>query len=142
MGDFLYVEHRQTVHRDMLAALIRDPEDWRAGEVARILSIDNESARRTRFTLEFHDGHRHDAEISFENLGTRPPSDLGIYYRFLEPLNGNLAEENLVRQGHGLKGLIMDYIRMSRDNPHLHYLEMQLLETQYRLLFSEPFPSK
>lgn len=139
MGDFFDVGFRLGVHKDCLAALIRNPNNWRPGELAQVLSVKSEGARRVSFSLRFSDGKEHDETISFDPLENRVPShSLGIYYRFSQPLNGNPAEHAIVARGLNFNRLVQDHYKLRHECPYHTHLCDELLLFQYNLLFPEP----
>ncbi|MEK6858990.1 MAG: hypothetical protein AABX53_03715 [Nanoarchaeota archaeon] len=147
--DFWYAGHRLPVHKKDLVVLIKDPKNWRPGEIARVDNIETEAPQEIALNLEFHDGHRH-RERSYAPLLLRPPllsfgsplkETLGVYLRYPESPNGNPAHQAMIDLKCGLGDLVRDYQEMMRAHrAQLPHLSPEWLDTQYRLLFEVPLP--
>ncbi len=147
--DSWYAGHRLPVYKKELVALIKDPKNWRAGEIARVDNIETEAPQEIALDLEFHDGHKH-MERSYAPLLLRPSTlsfrsplreTVGVYLRYPEPPNSNPAHQAMIDLKCGLGDLVRDYQRMVLlHNEALPHLSPEWLDMQYRLLFGVPFP--
>lgn len=149
--DFWYAGHRLAVYKKDLIVLIKDPNNWRAGEIARVDNIETEAPREIAVSLEFHDAHKH-MERSYAPLLLRPPlisftsslkETLGLYLRYPESPNDNPAYQAMIDLKCGLGDLVRDYQEMMRvHRVSLPHLSPEWLDMQYRFLFGVPFPIK
>src|SRR3989338_6386328 len=103
---------RRTVRCEDLVVLIRNPANWRFGEIARPIDFNHYMGMRVDVKLRFHDGEKH-----VENLidcvsgnGLPGTSHLmpSIFYRHLEPRcpGGQL----MIEQQQGLAQLVRTYL--------------------------------
>jgi len=133
---------RQTVLCEDLVVLVRDPYNWRFGEIAQPRKINHHLRERVDAILHFHDGEEHVENlincVTGEGLPGTSHSKPSIFYRHLEPrcYGGRLMAE----QRQGLTQLVASYSALRVIKPDASWLTLPLLEMQYALLFGERFP--
>ena len=140
-----YVDSKLAIYSDVLVAVIKDPQDWRPGEIAGVESIIPEGPGSFMMELRFHDHYLRRERFSFSGAmhGRSSNSDprinrLGIYYRYPEPLNGNPADREMVRRGAGLRDLMKDYDLLRDEHPDkMGHLSQSVLKVQYSLIFPD-----